>query len=95
MISHYRWSPATLTRTVGDDVLLASAIREQMEVLSGTAGAVWGLLEAPRTCEEISTVLAREFGAAPEIVESDVEHLLKHLEEGGWIEESRSWRDLG
>jgi len=83
----YQRSPATLARTVGDDVLLAAAGQEEMELLSGTAGAVWRLLSTPRTRDDISRRLARDFAALPERVEADVERLLQHLEHRGWIEE--------
>lgn len=84
----YRRSPATLARTVGDDVLLAAADRDGMKLLSGTAGAVWRLLAAPRTVEELVDRLQHGFAASAATMRADVRDLLRRLEASGWIEQA-------
>jgi hypothetical protein len=45
-------SPSALTRTVDGDVFLGSQRPEGIDRLSGTARAVWRLLESPRTPQQ-------------------------------------------
>jgi Coenzyme PQQ synthesis protein D (PqqD) len=79
-------SPRALTRTVEDDVLLASQRHEGVDRLSGTARTVWELLESPRTLESLLDALAGIFAAERGAIAADVESLLRDLEARGMVE---------
>lgn len=82
----YRRSPTVLARSVGDEVVLARADGDGFEVLEGTAGAVWAVLEEPVTTDEIVSALSRAFEAPREVIENDVDALLRELTARGMIQ---------
>jgi hypothetical protein len=82
-------SPAVLSRTVADEVLVTTADADQVDRLSPTAAAVWGLLERPATVEALVSELARLFAAPPTTIARDVEGLMDDLIRRGWVEEVR------
>ena len=82
----YLRSPAALTRSVGDQVLLASADRDEVDVLSGTASVVWRLLEEPRTLGGLVEMLSAAYRAPRDVIGVDVRALLEDLVGRGWLE---------
>lgn len=82
----YRRSPRSLWRSVGGDVYLSSAHREQIDLLEGSAGAAWKLLDGPATGRQLTEALATAYAVPADSIESDVNGLLVELEERGWVE---------
>ena len=82
----YRRSPETLVRNVGREVLLTAAGHADVDRLSGTAAAVWRVLEIPRPPAEVARVVADAFGQRPQDVLGDVEAFLDDLLRRGWVE---------
>jgi hypothetical protein len=80
-------SDAALSRTVGSEVLLTAADREDVDRLSPTAGAVWGLLDRPRTVSSLVDELSRSFDSPRDRLAADVEALLTDLTARGWVRE--------
>lgn len=80
-------SPGVLSRKVGGEVLLGAPGRNGFDQLSESAGIVWGLLDVPRTDDEIVAILAHVYGEPPEAIAADVDGLLADLLRRGWIEE--------
>lgn len=74
-----RQAPAVLSRVVGDEVIVAARDRDDFESMSETAGAVWRLLDEPRSPQEVAEILGRTYDAAPEAISRDVERLLDDL----------------
>jgi hypothetical protein len=83
-------SPVALSRTVGGEILLAAPNRESVDRLSPTAGAVWSLLERPRTMSSLVEELVRTFDAPRARIEADLDILMSDLTSRGWITEVRS-----
>ncbi len=83
----YRRSPAVLFREAAGDVLLARPGKAGVDLLSGTAGAVWRLLDRPRSLPELSAELGDRYGVAPATVGRDVEPLLGELVRRQMVEE--------
>lgn len=81
----FAWSPDVLFRSAGPDVLLALPDHEDFELLSGTAGVVWRLLETPTTIAELVDVLVELYGTTAETVAADVRPLIDELMERGLI----------
>jgi coenzyme PQQ synthesis protein D (PqqD) len=82
----FRRSPAALFRTAGSEVLLASADRDGVDLLPGTAAAVWLLLEEPASLAHLSEDLAELYAMPVERVVEDVEPLVDELTRRGWVE---------
>jgi hypothetical protein len=79
-------SPNTLSRVVGSEILLTAPGRVDVVRLTGTAGAVWELLDTPQTLSSLVDALSRTYRAAPEAMAADVKRLLSQLLEQGWAE---------
>jgi hypothetical protein len=73
-------------RTVGPDVVLARADDPDMDLLEGTAGLAWQLLDAPSTSLDLASALAEMYEMPPEAIHGDVRALLDDLRERGWLE---------
>lgn len=80
-------STSALSRTVGGEVLLAAPGRDDVDRLSPTAGAVWSLLEVPRTASSLVDELCDAFDAPRQRIEADLDALLTDLATRGWIRE--------
>jgi hypothetical protein len=78
-----------LFRRIGPEVVLARVDGEDLESLSETAGAVWGLLDEPRSVDELATALRASYGSDPARIASDVEALLDELVGRGVVERVR------
>jgi hypothetical protein len=53
---------------------------EETTVLAGTGAALWELLDAPHTLQELAAALAEHYAAAPETIESDLALTLAELQ---------------
>ena len=84
--TRFRRSPGTIVRTVRDEVLLTAAGHEDVDRLSGTAAAVWNVLEVPRAPAEVAGLVAGAFGQPEQAVLTDVEAFLDELSRRGWVE---------
>jgi len=84
-MQRFGWSPDVLFRSAGPDVLVAPPDGDEFELLSGTAGVVWRLLETPTTIAELVDVLAELYGTTAETVAADVRPLIDELMERGLI----------
>ena len=81
----YVRSSSALSRQVGDETLVTRVDRVSIDVLAGTAGHIWRLLEQPRTLAELVEVLGGDYRADPERIRRDVDRLLEDLVERGWV----------
>lgn len=87
MNGRIRHATSLLTRSFGDEVVIAAPGGEDFVHLRGTSAAVWGLLDVPRALPEIVEAVAEFYGAVPDAISSDVEALLENLLRRGLIEE--------
>ncbi len=60
---------------------------DDFDRLSGTAAAVWRLLEEPRTVAELVGTLGARYGSPPAEIERDARALLQELVCRGHVEE--------
>jgi Coenzyme PQQ synthesis protein D (PqqD) len=82
----YRRSPHSLWRCVNGDVFLSRPHRQEIDLLEGTAGAAWKLLDPPVTARQLTEDLAAAYAVPAGSIEGDVGGLLVALEERGWVE---------
>lgn len=75
----YQQSAEAMTRRVGDDVLVATPVDEQVHELSGGASAVWQELRTPRTMVNLVDRLATAHRVAPSDIAAQVEECLDAL----------------
>jgi hypothetical protein len=80
-------SPAALSRTVDGGILVTAPGHQEVDRLSATAGAVWTLLDEPRTVSALVDDLSSVFDAPRDRIAADVMQLLADLAGRGWIEE--------
>lgn len=85
--SRFRRSPAILTRGVGDEVVAAVPACDDFHSLSGTALAVWNLLEIPRTLPEVVGIASAVYSTDPERIVSDINRLIDDMIAQGLVEE--------
>ncbi len=74
-------APDALWRRVGSEVVSAKGGREGIELLSPTAGAIWMLLDEPRTFADLLSSLAGAYRVGQEEIELDVRGFLSSLME--------------
>jgi hypothetical protein len=84
--SRFERCQAVFFRTIGQEVILAVPDESGFTHLSGTAFAVWHLLEVPRSLSELVGVLAESYGERRETVNADVRSLLDELVRRGLVE---------
>lgn len=82
----YRRAAGVPSRTVADRVILARPDRDDFDALTGSAVAVWNLLQEPRTVAELVETLAWAYRTPRGQIERDVAALLRDLLERGVIE---------
>jgi hypothetical protein len=82
-------SPCIPWRRIGDTIILAPAGRDDFDQLSGTANAVWSLLDRPRSSADLISELAHAYAVSPDEIGPDVLLLISDLVERGAIEECR------
>jgi hypothetical protein len=84
----YEWSPEVLFRSSGPDVLLAPPGRDDFELLSGTAGVLWRLLQTPVTIDAVVDELADLYQADRDAVAADVGPVLDDLTRRGLVRQA-------
>jgi Coenzyme PQQ synthesis protein D (PqqD) len=72
---------------VGDEVLLAAADRDGVDVLPGTAATLWILLDQSASLETLTEELAAVYETPSHRVSIDVAPLLDELVRRGWLEQ--------
>jgi hypothetical protein len=82
----YMRSPVAIYRTVGPDVVLARADVPDVDLLEGTAGLAWQLLDAPSTSLDLASALADLYEISVEAIHGAVQALLDDLRDRGWVE---------
>jgi hypothetical protein len=89
VVSNDLWfqrSPSALWRESGDEVVVAPPGREDFDVLSPTASAVWRLIETPTHFTDVVDAVARAYSVSPDDVAPDVRTLLADLVHRGAAE---------
>jgi hypothetical protein len=77
MKARFRQHPAVLSRVLPDGVLLERG--EEMKELTGPAVVAWGLLDAPRTVPDLSSLLAEVYQVPDRSIRAVVENLVDTL----------------
>jgi hypothetical protein len=85
----FRQSPGVLSRSFADRVLLASESNEEVDLLRGSAAAVWHLLADASSREEVVAGVSEIYGKARNGVAADVGRLVQELVRRGWAEKLR------
>lgn len=80
-------SPAVLWRAIDDEIVMTQRGREDFDILSVTASAVWHMLEHPSSEEDLVRGLAAMFGADPGTIRADVRDLLRDFIDRRLVEE--------
>jgi hypothetical protein len=86
---HPRWRRqpgATWRQTLRGVVVLAPGAEEPVTI-AGSGGAVWELLDRPRTTEDLVSELSQRYSTDPETVRRDLDGLLAQLAGAGALEE--------
>jgi hypothetical protein len=73
---------------VGPDALLAPPGREDFDLLSGSGGHVWRLLEAPMTIRDLVEALSGAYKAPPEGIAEELEPFVRGLVDRGVLVET-------
>ena len=89
MPERWRRGPAVLWRRSLDAVLVLPPAADEPLTLAGTGAALWDLLEAPASTDELVVALADRYGVEPATVEVDLVPALAELEMLGVIETAR------
>lgn len=84
--TRYRQAVGVPSRTAAERVILARPGREDFDVLTGPAVALWHLLEEPRSMTEVVEILCWAYQAPAEKIRRDVEELIRDLLDRGAIE---------
>jgi hypothetical protein len=82
-----RQADGVLSRDLGDEVLLAVAGRQEVDVLMGGAVAVWRLLQTPVAPSDLAGELAASEGADLLEVRAGLDRVLADLRGRGLVEE--------
>jgi Coenzyme PQQ synthesis protein D (PqqD) len=80
-------APGTLSRSVGEALLLVAPDRRDLHELSPTAVAVWDLLDEARSLSQIAELLTYRFDTLPGDIVTDVDTIVRHLVESGHVQE--------
>lgn len=67
------------------EALVVDPRTRSVHLLNPTATRVWDLLEAPRTVDQLVSILGQEYDAAEEILRAEVATLLADLEAKGLV----------
>ena len=79
-VACFELHPDVLTRTLDDDLVVYHPLTDEGTHLDSIARAVWNVLEATPSVDELVTALAEAFGAEPDVVGHDVRNLLDELQ---------------
>jgi hypothetical protein len=81
-------APTTLSRRVGDEVLLTRVGWDGVDQLSPTAAAVWTLLDSPSNVPDLADRVSQRYSLDPRVLEQDIGTLLQELVTRGWVSEA-------
>jgi len=84
----FRQAQSTMSRRVGDDVVVAVAGREDFDFLSGPAATVWSMLDKPRSSADLVDSLGRIYDIPARTIEEGVAKVLAHLVDRAALETS-------
>jgi hypothetical protein len=84
----YRRATGTLSRQVGDAVLLVAVGRDDMQELSSTGTDVWESLIEPGSARQIAQRIAPRYAVDADEILSDVEAVVRQLLESGHVEDA-------
>ena len=84
--TRFRRSESALFRIVGPDVLLTRLGLTEVDLLAGSAGLVWQLLDVPRTGSKLVAALVDRYGIPASAIEPVLSSFLEDLERRGWVE---------
>lgn len=87
MHARFRQRRSVLMRNIGDEVCAVAPESEDFHSMSGTALALWGLLEVPRTVPELVRIASAIYSTEPERIASDIDPWVDDLVAKGLIEE--------
>jgi hypothetical protein len=80
-LTEHRWlaSRDQLSCEVGGEIVILNLADDTYYGLTEVGALVWGLLEAPRTLDELRDAVVAEFEVDPEVCEADLRRLLEEL----------------
>lgn len=85
--SRFRQRPSVIMRSIGDEICAVAPEREDFHRLSGTALALWDLLEVPRTLPELVRIASAIYSTEPGRIASDIDPWVDDLIAKGLVEE--------
>jgi hypothetical protein len=83
----FHQAPATLSRDIGDEILVTRAWSDRVEGLPGTASIVWRRLASPVTLPELLDDVSRAYEVETSVIADDVKTLLDDLMKKHLVEE--------
>jgi len=86
---HPRWrrQPGASWRDTLRGVVVLAPGGDEPVTITGSGGVVWGLLDRPRTIEELVSELSQRYPTDPATIRADVVELLAQLASKGALEE--------
>ncbi len=85
MTSGFQQSPGFVSARVGDEIAVLDLEKGSYLGFNPTAAAIWRLLEAPRTINQLCAELETEFSVEPDRCRDEISSLLNRLIEAGLI----------
>ncbi len=86
---YYR-SPSVISKTIGDEVILAIMRNkvgdlENVYTLSGVGARIWQLIDGKRNLEDIKRIIIKEFIVTPQEIHNDLISLVRQLEKNDCV----------
>ena len=82
-IVRFERETTTLWRSVDGAVLLLPSGSTEAWLVTAPGEAIWNLLGAPRSIDEMAEALAEQFGESPHRIATDIDPIIAVLEEIG------------
>jgi hypothetical protein len=83
----FRQAPSTLTRDIGDEILVTRAWSDGIQGLPAPASVVWRKLASPVTLPELLEDVSRAYEVEASMIADDVKSLLDDLMHKHLVEE--------
>lgn len=83
----FRQAPSTLSRDIGDEILVTRAWSDRIEGLPAPASVVWRKLASPVTLPELLEDVSRAYEVDASVIADDVKTLLDELMHKHLVEE--------
>ena len=83
----FRQAPSTLSRDMGDEILVTRPWSDRIEGLPAPASLVWRKLASPVTLPELLEDVSRAYGLEASAIADDVKSLLDELMHKHLVEE--------